>query len=71
MRASEIEIGGHYTAKVSGKLTTVRVDAIRKVDLRGYGRGYTAYDVTNLTTGRHTTFRSARRFYYRMPLTPR
>ena len=29
MKANEIEIGGRYTAKVSGKLTTVRVDAIR------------------------------------------
>lgn len=74
MKKNEIRVGGHYTAKVAGKLTTVRVDAIR--ELCGFGgvnsvyqtltgrrvRETTMYDVTNLRTGRRTTFRSAAKF---------
>lgn len=55
MKAAEIKVGGVYTAKVNGKLTTVRVDVI-------WHYPATYYDVTNLTTGRQTTFRSAQRF---------
>jgi len=33
MKASEIEKGGKYIAKVSGVLTTVRVDEIREVTI--------------------------------------
>ena len=72
MKAKEITVGGKYVAKVSGKLTTVRVDAIRVVpgftpraDRIYSGRARpdkTVYDVTNLTTGRKLTFRSAARF---------
>jgi len=65
MKKHEIKVGGHYVAKVAGRLTTVRVDAIREVD--GYTNPSawasaptkTLYDVTNLTTNRKTTFRSA------------
>ena len=70
MKAKDIKIGGHYIAKVSGKLTTVRVDAIRKTS-RGRTNSWsgryeqqacTVYDVTNLATGRRVTFRSAAKF---------
>ena len=69
MKKAEIKVGGVYIAKVSGKLTTVRVDAIQTVTKQS--RNYlgnatykdsTAYDVTNLRTGRTTTFRSAAKF---------
>ena len=70
MKKSEIKVGGIYIAKVSGKLTTVRVDAIREVEGFNTGESYwtkktnatTLYDVTNLRTGRTTTFRSAAKF---------
>ena len=70
MKKSEIKIGGTYTAKVSGKLTIVRVDAIResrRYRTVTYGglrelRETTVYDVTNLTTNRKTVFRSAAKF---------
>ena len=52
MKKSEIKVGGLYLAKVAGSVTTVRVDATR-------GSGY---NVTNLRTGRKTTFRSAAKF---------
>lgn len=56
MKKSEIKVGGHYVAKVSGKLATVRVDDMCTVP------GETRFDVTNLATGRKTTFRSAQKF---------
>lgn len=71
MRKDQIKVGGHYQAKVNGKLVTVRVDAVRETDTRrttgvlGNRRtipSYTFYDVTNLATGRKTTFRSAMKF---------
>lgn len=61
MKKSEIKVGGLYKAKVSNRLTTVRVDAIREWGAPSVGTG-TRYDVTNLTTGRKTTFRSAAKF---------
>lgn len=57
MRKSEVKKGGIYLAKVSSKLTKVRIDVIRE----DY-KGDTVYDVTNLPTGRKTTFRSAAKF---------
>ena len=74
MKASEIETGHTYVAKVSGKLTRVRVDSVRE-DWNYLGnKATTQYDVTNLATGRRTTFRSARRFRSEAkqepPLTP-
>lgn len=70
MKKKEIKVGGVYHAKVSGKLTTVRVDAIRESEGFTTGASYwtrrtaskTYYDVTNLRTGRKTTFRSATKF---------
>ena len=64
MKKNEIKVGGVYTAKVSGKLTTVMVTAIRK-RMSGYGpraREVTVFDVTNLSTGRKITFASAMKF---------
>lgn len=63
MKKNEIQVGGLYTAKVANKVTTVRVDAIR--EMRGLGMGNpcnTRWDVTNMVTGRKTTFRSAAKF---------
>ena len=64
MKKDQIKVGGLYTARISGKFVTVRVDAIReRLDPRGMGYAQvTVYDVTNLSTGRKTTFRSAAKF---------
>lgn len=69
MKKKDIVEGGHYTAKVSGKLTTVRVDKIRDRFDSYSDRSQTVYDVTNLSTGRATTFRSAQRFRQNVPAT--
>jgi hypothetical protein len=57
MKRHEIVVGHQYRARITGRFVTVRVDQIRE----GY-TGRTVYDVTNLVTGRHVTFRSAQRF---------
>ena len=71
MKANEIVVGGIYTAKVSGKLVSVRVDGTRKVPKMG-GTSYAGriqykqklvYDVTNLKTGRSLVFSSAGKFH--------
>ena len=65
MKASEIKVGGLYRATVSGKHVTVRVDAIDNAPTRSAARktGVKAmYRVTNLATGRKTTFKSAAKF---------
>jgi hypothetical protein len=73
MKQHEIRVGGVYVAKVGIKLKEFRVDAIREVTKTRYGhygsyaggsrtsRG-SVYDVTDLATGRRTTFRSAQKF---------
>lgn len=60
MKKAEIKVGGLYTARVSGNFVTVRVDKIRVGT--SFDRDCTYYDVTNLKTGRKTTFRSAAKF---------
>lgn len=75
MKKSEIVVGGHYLAKVSNVITTVRVDAIREIDGckesaysgRRSTPAKTRYDVTNLRTGRTTTFDSAMKFRESVP----
>jgi hypothetical protein len=63
MKKSEIRVGGHYWAKVSGNLVTVRVGRIRESESFGMKtRTIQLYDVTIISTGRKATFRSAARF---------
>ena len=70
MKAKEIQVGGQYIAKVSGRLVPVRVDEINEVqrfahsDYSGKSTyvAKTVYAVTNLTTNRKTVFRSAAKF---------
>lgn len=65
MKKQDIKVGGRYLAKVNNKIVTVRVDAIRETGADWHnpnGRSVTRYDVTNLETGRATTFRSAAKF---------
>ncbi len=62
MKANQIKAGGRYTAKVSGVITTVRVDEVTDDSYPGRTRGGTRYHVTNLRTGRKTVFRSPQKF---------
>lgn len=67
MKKLEIRIGGHYSVKVSGKLTIVKVDEIGKRESTLYRQAATLYHVTNLTTGRKLTFHSAQKFRQEVP----
>jgi hypothetical protein len=68
MRQHEIKVGKIYSAKVSGQIVHVRVEAIREVDgwngggFRHRRKSTTHYDVTNLRTKRKLTFKSAAKF---------
>lgn len=73
MQLHEVQVGGRYTAKVSGVLTTVRVLAIREVPPAWHGdRGgwRKRIDVVNERTGRKTTFASAAKLRRRVDDAP-
>lgn len=66
MKASEIEVGGIYTAKVSGKIARVRVDdKVPRFRLRD-GVEWTEYRCTNLETRRQIRIKSCQRFRQRV-----
>ncbi len=62
MKSSEIEVGGKYTAKVSGQIVTVRVDQIKEHYQRSSERWVDHYECTNLNTSRRITIKSCQRF---------
>lgn len=61
MTKDQVTVGGEYLAMVSDKLVTVRVDRIYSAN-RFNKKDSTCYDVTNLSTGRKLTFKSAGKF---------
>lgn len=65
MTASQVKVGGVYLAKVSNRIVEVRLDKIDSIDMRQGTMGLVTkriYRVTNLRTGRQTSFRSASKF---------
>jgi len=65
MKKADLKVGSYYVAKVSGKLTVVRLDEMRETCTAHGVRDYRIshyYDVTNLRTNRTLTFRSAQKF---------
>ena len=67
MKLKEIEIGGRYTAKVSGRLQVVRVLEIREAPGWGpSGRSTTRIEAINEATGRKITIRSPQRLRSRV-----
>ena len=50
MKKAEVRLGGVYVAKITGKLTQVRLDRVSP---------YGGWDATNLKTGRLVRIRSA------------
>ena len=62
MKLKDIEVGGRYEAKVSGKRTVVRVVEIRQVPGRfNSGRSTTDIYAINERTGKRLTIRLLRR----------
>ena len=70
MKLSEIEVGGRYTAKVSGVVVVVRVTAIREVPPSSWSQQTTwqkRIDAVNEATGRKITLRSPQRLRAKAP----
>jgi hypothetical protein len=68
MKLCEIQIGGRYTAKVSGRIVTVRVTQVEKVPSASWSlparpawRTRTVIRAVNEATGRLITFYSPQR----------
>lgn len=59
MKIKDIQIGGEYVCRVSGKLVTVKVTALG-LDRKGRRN---KFDVTNLSTGRRLVVGLARLRY--------
>lgn len=57
MKAKDIQLGGTYAARVSGRVAPVKITTLPTPDRTGYGG-------TNLTTGRDIRMRSAARLRY-------
>ena len=66
MKLSELEVGGRYTAKVSGRVQVVRVVAINEVPASRWSRAKTSIEAVNEATGRRITLRSAQRLRQRV-----
>ena len=66
MKLKEVEVGGRYTAKVSGKVQVVRILEIRTTFHPVSGRERTVFDAVNEATGRRITILSPQRLRRRV-----
>jgi hypothetical protein len=58
LKLSEVEVGGRYAAKVSGRVVTVRVVEIVLVEATRFSRARTSIEAVNEATGRRISIRS-------------
>ena len=61
MKLSDVQIGGRYTAKVSGRIVPVRVVEIVPVPATRWSNAKTRIEAVNEATGRRITIRSPQR----------
>ena len=61
MKLSDVQVGGRYTAKVSGRIVTVRVVEIVAVEATRWSNAKTRIEAVNEDTGRRITIRSPQR----------
>jgi hypothetical protein len=61
MKLNEVEVGGRYGAKVSGKVQVVKVVAVRDLPATGWSRARTQIEAVNEAMGRRITIRSPQR----------
>jgi hypothetical protein len=69
MKKSEVQVGGRYHAKVSGRLAVVRVTQIEEVPAPPWSRGSrsrTLIYAVNEATGKRVTIRSPQRLRNRV-----
>ena len=58
---NDVQIGSRYTAKVSGRIVTVRVVEIVAVEATRWSNAKTRIEAVNEATGRRVTIRSPQR----------
>ena len=58
MKLNDVQIGGRYIAKVSGRVVTVRVVEIVQVEASRFARARTSIEAVNEATGRRISIRS-------------
>ena len=61
MKLNDVQAGGRYTAKVSGRIVTVRVVEIVAVGATRWSNAKTRIEAVNEATGRRITVRSPQR----------
>jgi hypothetical protein len=60
MKKAQVSIGEHYVAKISGRLTVVRLDSINNIwRHNGRSQRFNGWKATNMRTGREVAIRSA------------
>ena len=70
MKLNDVQVGGRYTAKVSGRIVTVRVVEIVAVEATRWSNAKTRIEAVNEATGRPVTIRSPQRLRSRVGQTP-
>ena len=58
MKLNDVQVGGRYTAKVSGRIVTVRVVEIIAVEATRWSNAKTRIEAVNEAKGRRITIRS-------------
>ena len=66
MKLSDVQIGGRYTAKVSGRIVPVRVVEIVPVPATRWSSAKTRIEAVNEATGRRITIHSPQRLRTRV-----
>jgi len=69
LKLSDVQIGGRYTAKVSGRIVTVRVVEIVGVAATRWSSAKTRIEAVSEATGRRVTIRSPQRLRSRVDQT--
>ena len=67
---NDVQVGGRYTAKVSGRIVNVRVVEIVAVEATRWSNAKTRIEAVNEATGRRVTIRSPQRLRTRVGQTP-
>jgi hypothetical protein len=61
LKLNDVQVGGRYTAKVSGRIVNVRVVEIVAVEATRWSNAKTRIEAVNEATGRRITIRSPQR----------
>ena len=70
MKLNDVQVGARYTAKVSGRIVTVRVVEIVAVEATRWSNAKTRIEAVNEATGRRVSIRSPQRLRSRVGQTP-